>query len=125
VNQYLDSCLGTAGEHRRRSYTPLGADSSACTVSILSSSRANRLKFVVPCSTALNRSKADLFGDVLLPYIPTFILRGVLLLPTAPSRALQRFRSVTDAMSTEIIQSKNEEQPTGGSLGNDVLSVLS
>ncbi|KAJ7361007.1 cytochrome P450 [Mycena albidolilacea] len=96
-------CLGIAGEHRRRSYTPLGADSSICT---------------------LDGFKADLFGDVLLPYIPTFILRGVLLLPTAPSRALQRFRSVTDAMSTEIIQSKNEEQPTGGSLGNDVLSVL-
>ncbi|KAJ7838737.1 cytochrome P450 [Mycena olivaceomarginata] len=77
------------------------------------------LEFVVPSSTALNRSKADLFGNLLLPYIPTFILRGVLL-PTAPSRALQRFRSVT----TEIIQSKNEEQPTGSSLGNDVLSVL-
>ncbi|KAF8204216.1 cytochrome P450 [Mycena galopus ATCC 62051] len=75
-------------------------------------------------STALNRSPADIFGDALLPYIPTFILRGALRLPTAAFRALQSFRSMTDAMSTKIIHSKTEEQLAGHSLGTDVLSVL-
>ncbi|KAJ7222873.1 cytochrome P450 [Mycena haematopus] len=75
-------------------------------------------------STALNRSTADIFGDALLPHIPTFILHGALYLPTAAFRALQSFRSVTDAMSTGIIRSKAEEQTTSHSLGNDVLSIL-
>ncbi|KAJ6520509.1 cytochrome P450 [Mycena sanguinolenta] len=74
-------------------------------------------------STALNRSKADVFSEALLPYIPAFVLRGALRLPTAAFRALRSFRSVTDAMSTDIIRSKTEEQ-ISHPLGNDVLSIL-
>ncbi|KAF7330123.1 PAH-inducible cytochrome P450 monooxygenase [Mycena sanguinolenta] len=71
-------------------------------------------------SSGLNRSKADIFTEALLPYIPTFILLGALRLPTAAFRAVRSFRSVTDAMSTDIIRSKTEEE----TLGNDVLSIL-
>ncbi|KAJ6541681.1 cytochrome P450 [Mycena capillaripes] len=73
---------------------------------------------------ALSRSKQDLFGDALLPYIPTFILRSAVHLPTAVFRALQRFRSVTDAMGSSLIRTKTEEQETGHAEGNDVLSIL-
>ncbi|KAF7347263.1 PAH-inducible cytochrome P450 monooxygenase [Mycena venus] len=72
-------------------------------------------------SAGFNRSQADLFADALLPYIPTFILRGALRLPTAAFRALVNFRSVTDAMSTKIIRSKADEKTTDHALDNDVL----
>ncbi|KAJ7894580.1 cytochrome P450 [Mycena leptocephala] len=75
-------------------------------------------------STALSRSKKDLFGDVLLPHIPTFILRAAFHLPTAAFRALQSFRSVTDAMGSKLIHNKTQEQESGQSQGNDVLSIL-
>jgi hypothetical protein len=76
-------------------------------------------------STALSRSKKDLFGEVLLPHIPTFILRAAFHLPTAAFRALQSFRSVTDAMGSKLIHNKTQEQESGQSQGNDVLSILS
>ncbi|KAJ6541691.1 cytochrome P450 [Mycena capillaripes] len=75
-------------------------------------------------STALSRTKKDIFGDAVLPYIPTFILRDAVHLPTAAFRALQSFRSVTDAMGSNLIRTKTEEQKTGHAEGNDVLSIL-
>ncbi|KAJ7084746.1 cytochrome P450 [Mycena crocata] len=54
-------------------------------------------------STALSRTKKDLFGDALLPYIPTFILRSAVRLPTTAFSALQTFRSVTDSWDNDIL----------------------
>ncbi|KAJ6489597.1 cytochrome P450 [Mycena vitilis] len=75
-------------------------------------------------AAAFNRSKQGLFADVLLPYIPSFILRGAIHLPTATSRALKGFLSVTDAMGSKLIEDKTEEQKMGSPQGSDVLSIL-
>ncbi|KAJ7147991.1 cytochrome P450 [Mycena filopes] len=76
-------------------------------------------------SMAFNRSKGDLFGDVVLPHIPTFVLRAASHLPTAAFRALKRFRSVTDAMGASLIQTKTAEEKNGDlDDAQDVISIL-
>ncbi|KAJ7146395.1 cytochrome P450 [Mycena epipterygia] len=75
-------------------------------------------------STALSRSKIDIFGDALLPYIPTFVLRSAVRLPTTAFRALQNFRSVTDRMGSTLMQEKTAAQEMGVDQDNDILSIL-
>ncbi|KAJ7447255.1 cytochrome P450 [Mycena latifolia] len=75
-------------------------------------------------STALSRSTKDIFGDALLPYIPTLILRGATHLPTPAFRALQSFRSVTDQMGSTLMQEKIAAQEMGVNQDNDMLSIL-
>ncbi|KAJ6601149.1 cytochrome P450 [Mycena vulgaris] len=75
-------------------------------------------------STALSRSKIDIFGDALLPYIPISILRNAIRLPTIAFRALQSFRSVTDRMGSSLMQEKMAAQEMGINQDNDILSIL-
>ncbi|KAJ7508464.1 cytochrome P450 [Mycena galericulata] len=75
-------------------------------------------------STALTRSKTDIFGDAVLPYIPTAILRQAVRLPTAAFRALQSFRSVTDDIGSRLMHEKTEAHEMGVNQDNDMLSIL-
>ncbi|KAJ7762310.1 cytochrome P450 [Mycena maculata] len=75
-------------------------------------------------STALSRSKIDIFSEAILPYIPTFMLRQGVRLPTAAFRALQRFRSVTNNMGSQLMQEKAEAHKAGVNQDNDMLSIL-
>ncbi|KAJ7292658.1 cytochrome P450 [Mycena rebaudengoi] len=75
-------------------------------------------------STALSRTPKDLFADVLLPYIPTFILRGAMHLPTRAFRALRSFRSVTDAMGARFMEEKSQLPQTGVEQDTDIMSIL-
>jgi hypothetical protein len=76
-------------------------------------------------SAALSRSKFDLFGDGLLPYIPISILFAATRLPTTAFRALLKFRSVTDRMGSSLMQEKMAALEMGLDQENDIISILS
>jgi hypothetical protein len=80
---------------------------------------------IIDSSTALSRTPKDLFADVLLLYIPTFILRGAMHLPTRAFRALRSFRSVTDAMGARFMEEKSQLPQTGVEQDTDIMSILS
>jgi hypothetical protein len=73
----------------------------------------------------MGRSKFDLFGEGLLPYIPTFMLLAAARLPTTAFRAVQHFRSVTDCMGSRLMQEKTAAHEMGIDQENDILSILS
>ncbi|KAJ7665656.1 cytochrome P450 [Mycena rosella] len=75
-------------------------------------------------SAGLSRSKIDIFADVLLPYIPTFILRNAIRLPTHAFRALREFRAVTDRMGSTLMKEKAAAHEMGLNQDNDMLSIL-
>ncbi|KAJ7136756.1 cytochrome P450 [Mycena epipterygia] len=58
-------------------------------------------------------TKLGLMADALLPYVPGPLFRLALCLPTAGGRAIQKFRTITDALNEHLMRQKSDDLAKG------------
>lgn len=71
-----------------------------------------------------SRSRAHILAEVLYAYIPSYMLRFALFLPTSAFRNLRRYTIVTRKLGERLVSGKLEASRRGLEMDNDIYSSL-
>ncbi|KAE9402442.1 cytochrome P450 [Gymnopus androsaceus JB14] len=70
------------------------------------------------------RSNIAILVDALIPFVPMFLLRGAMYLPTSASQFIQKNKEISAHVTNELFESRKETLKMGDEIGNDLLSNL-